>query len=198
MKIILLLRILILKKIEIKMKKLTHSEIQARRLSIETLHKAKKFPLYVLLDNIRSMYNVGSIFRTSDSIMINKLYLTGYTPTPEKKEVRKTALGSTESVAWEYHKDPIELIKKLKLEGIKIVALEITDQSIDYTQLTSNDFPMCLIIGNEITGIQNQILEHCDIAIELPMYGIKHSLNVAVAYGIAVYELRKKWEENKS
>lgn len=177
------------------MRKLTHSEIQSKRLSIETLNQAKKFPLYVLLDNIRSMYNVGSIFRTSDSIMIQKLFLIGYTPTPEKKEVKKTALGSTESVEWEYHKDPIELIKKLKSDGIKIVALEITDKSVPYTSITKQDFPMCLIVGNEITGIQNQILELCDLAIELPMYGIKHSLNVAVAYGVAVYELRRIWEE---
>jgi len=177
------------------MRKLTHNEIQSKRLSLDTINLAKKFPLFVLLDNIRSMYNVGSIFRTSDSIMIQKLYLTGYTPTPEKKEVKKTALGSTESVEWEYYKDPVELIKKLKSEGIKIVALEITNQSILYTEISKKDFPMCLVIGNEITGIQNNILELCDISIELPMYGIKHSLNVAVAYGIAVYELRRKWEE---
>lgn len=179
------------------MRKLTHPEIQARRLSLDNLHKAQKFPLYVLLDNIRSMYNVGSIFRTSDSIMIQKLFLTGYTPTPEKKEVRKTALGSTESVEWEYHKNPIDLIKKLKSSGIKIVALEITDESINYTEIPQDIFPICLVIGNEITGIQNEILELCDLAIELPMYGIKHSLNVAVAYGIAVYELRRKWELSK-
>lgn len=176
------------------MRKLTHSEIQSKRLSLASIENARKFPLYVLLDNIRSMYNVGSIFRTSDSIMIQKLYLTGYTPTPDKKEVRKTALGATESVEWEYHKDPIELIKKLKAEGIKIVSLEITDESINYTDIRPDLFPMCLVVGNEITGVQNQILELSDLAIELPMYGIKHSLNVAVAYGIAVYELRRKWE----
>jgi tRNA G18 (ribose-2'-O)-methylase SpoU len=179
---------------EIKMRKLTNPEIKAKRLSLESLHQAKKFPVYVLLDNIRSMYNVGSIFRTSDSIMIEKLFLTGYTPTPEKKEVRKTALGSTESVIWEYHKDQVSLLHQLKKEGIKIVALEITDSSIPYTDVSSDFFPMCLIVGNEITGVQNQLLELCDLAIELPMYGIKHSLNVAVAYGIAVYELRRKWE----
>lgn len=179
------------------MRKLTNQEIRQKRLNLDELHLAKKFPVFVLLDNIRSMYNVGSIFRTSDSIMIQKLYLTGYTPTPEKKEVKKTALGSTESVEWEYYKDPVELIKKLKSDGIKIVALEITDESIPYTEINHHDFPMCLIIGNEITGIQNNILELCDMAIELPMYGIKHSLNVAVAYGIAIYELRKKWESNR-
>lgn len=173
------------------MKKLTHALISEKRLSLENLHLAKKFPLYVLLDNIRSMYNVGSIFRTSDGIMIQKLILTGYTPTPEKKEVLKTALGSTQSVEWEYIKNPLEAIERLKNEKIKIVALELTDKSINYTKVSKDQFPMCLIIGNEITGIQNSILEQCDFSIDLPMFGIKHSLNVAVAYGIAVYELRR-------
>lgn len=177
------------------MRKLTHSEIQSKRLSLNELYKANKFPLYVILDNIRSMYNVGSIFRTSDSIMIQKLYLTGYTPTPEKKEVKKTALGATESVEWEYRKDPIGLIKELKANGITVCALEITDSSIPYTDVNKKHFPLCLVVGNEITGIQNEVLEHCDIAIELPMYGIKHSLNVAVAYGITVYELRKIFDK---
>ncbi len=176
------------------MKKLTHAEIQLKRLGLGELDKAMRFPLYVVLDNIRSMYNVGSIFRTSDSIMIQKLFLTGYTPTPEKKEVKKTALGATESVYWEYRKDPISLIKELKLQGIKICALEITDSSIPYTNIKKSDFPLCLVVGNEITGIQNEVLKECDFAIELPMYGIKHSLNVAVAYGIAVYEIRKIYE----
>lgn len=179
------------------MKKLSHFEIQSRRLSLENLWQAKKFPVVVLLDNIRSMYNVGSIFRTSDAIMIQKLYLTGYTPTPEKKEVKKTALGSTESVEWEYYENPIELIKKLKSEGFKIVALEITDSSIPYTKVKKEDFPLCLIIGNEITGVQASLLDLCDFAIEIPMYGIKHSLNVAVAYGITIYELRKIYSEEK-
>ncbi len=107
------------------MRKLTHNEIQSKRLSLDTINLAKKFPLFVLLDNIRSMYNVGSIFRTSDSIMIQKLYLTGYTPTPEKKEVRKTALGSTESVEWEYYKDPVELIKKLSPKELKSWRLKL-------------------------------------------------------------------------
>ena len=172
-------------------KKLTHSQISEKRLSTETLHLSDKFPLYVLLDNIRSMYNVGSIFRTSDGIMIKKLILTGYTPTPEKKEVLKTALGSTESVEWEYVKDPMHAIIRLKDEKIKIAALELTNKSIHYTEVTKDDFPLCLVVGNEITGIQNSILEQCDFSVELPMFGIKHSLNVAVAYGIAVYELRK-------
>ncbi len=179
------------------MKKLSHFEIQSKRLSLETLSKAEKFPVVVVLDNIRSMYNVGSIFRTSDAIMIQKLYLTGYTPTPEKKEVKKTALGSTESVEWEYCKNAIELIEKLKSDGFKIVALEITDSSINYTKVRKEDFPLCLIIGNEITGVQASLLDLCDFAIELPMYGIKHSLNVAVAYGIAIYELRKIYSEEK-
>jgi len=172
-------------------KKLTHSQIAEKRLSLNRLHQAEKFPLYVLLDNIRSMYNVGSIFRTSDGIMIKKLILTGYTPTPAKKEVLKTALGSTDSVKWEYEKDPLIAIKKLKEKRVNIAALELTNKSISYTEVTKVDFPLCLVVGNEITGIQNAVLEQCDFSIELPMFGIKHSLNVAVAYGIAVYELRR-------
>ncbi len=172
-------------------KKLTHSQISEKRLSLDNLTEAIKFPLYVLLDNIRSMYNVGSIFRTSDGVMIQKLILTGYTPTPEKKEVLKTALGSAESVEWEYEKDPLTAIEKLKKKNINVGALELTNTSINYTKVTKNNFPLCLVVGNEITGIQSAILEKCDFSIELPMFGIKHSLNVAVAYGIAVYELRK-------
>ncbi|MCX8010436.1 MAG: RNA methyltransferase [Ignavibacteria bacterium] len=175
------------------MKKLIHSQIALNRLSLDTLNLAQKFPLYILLDNIRSSYNVGSIFRTSDAIMIEKLFLTGYTPAPPKKEILKTALGATESVNWEYHKDAIALIKSLKAQGIKISALEITDESIEYSKVSREHFPLCLVVGNEITGIQNSILEECDFALEIPMFGIKHSLNVAVAYGIAVYELRKKY-----
>jgi tRNA G18 (ribose-2'-O)-methylase SpoU len=173
------------------MKKLTHEEISRNRSTLETLHQVKKIPVYVLLDNIRSNYNVGSIFRTSDGAMIEKLYLCGYTPHPPKKEILKTALGSTESVNWEYVKDPKEVIIKLKKEGIKIFALELTSKSTPYYYVESSVFPLCLIIGNEITGVSQNLLDRCDFSIEIPQYGIKQSLNVAVAYGVAIFELRK-------
>jgi 23S rRNA (guanosine2251-2'-O)-methyltransferase len=180
------------------MKKLTHDEISKNRSTLETLHKVKKLPVYVVLNSIRSNYNVGSIFRTSDGAMIEKLYLCGYTPYPPregttlgKKEILKTALGSTESVKWEYVKDPKGIILKLKEKGIKVCALELTSASKPYYKIDSNDFPICLLVGNEITGVSQELLDICDYSIEIPQYGIKQSLNVAVAYGIAVFELRK-------
>lgn len=181
------------------MKKLTHDEISKNRSTLDTLHKVKKLPVFVVLNSIRSNYNVGSIFRTSDGAMIEKLYLCGYTPHPTdsqqngngKKEILKTALGSTESVKWEYVKDPKEVILKLKSEGIKICALEMTDKSIPYYKVKKTDFPLCVIIGNEITGVSQDLIDLCDFSIEIPQYGIKQSLNVAVAYGVMIFELRK-------
>lgn len=173
------------------MKKLTHEEISKNRSTLDSLHLVKKLPLYVMLDSIRSSYNVGSIFRTSDGAMIEKLYLCGYTPHPPKKEVLKTALGSQDSVSWEYVKDAKEVITTLKQKGIKICALELTEQSKKYYELTKNNFPLCLIVGNEITGVSQDLLDLCDCSIEIPQYGIKQSLNVAVAYGIAVFDLRR-------
>lgn len=173
------------------MRKLTHDEISLKRSTLDTLDKVKKLPVYVVLNSIRSNYNVGSIFRTSDGVMIEKLYLCGYTPCPPKKEVLKTALGSTESVKWEYVKDARMVINELKYKGIKIVALELTEKSFLYYQITKNDFPLCLVVGNEISGVAQELLDLCDQSIEIPQYGIKQSLNVAVAYGIAVFELRK-------
>jgi len=176
------------------MKKLTHDEISRNRSTLENLSSVKKLPVYVLLNSIRSNYNVGSIFRTSDGAMIEKLYLCGYTPHPPKKEILKTSLGATESVAWEYVKDPLEVIAKLKAEGVKIAALELTEGSTPYYEIAASDFPMCLIIGNEITGVNQELLDLCDISLEIPQFGIKQSLNVAVAYGIAIFALRKVFD----
>jgi len=178
------------------MKKLSHEEISRNRSTLETIYETKKIPIYVILNSIRSSYNVGSIFRTSDGAMIEKLYLCGYTPYPPKKEVLKTALGSQESVAWEYVKDAREVILDLKKKGIKICALELTESSIPNHTLTKEIFPIALLIGNEITGVSQELLDLCDLAIEIPQYGIKQSLNVAVAYGIAVFDLRRIYDRN--
>lgn len=187
------------------MRKLSHDEIAKNRSTLETIHKVEKLPVYVILDSIRSNYNVGSIFRTSDGVMIEKLYLCGYTPFPPsskmeggKKEILKTALGSTESIKWEYVKNAKDIIKKLKDKGINIFALELTDSSIPYYNLNSLRFPIGLIIGNEITGVSQELIDMCDGALEIPQYGIKQSLNVAVAYGITIFELRKKYEKSKN
>ena len=173
------------------MRKLTHDEITEKRATLETLDKVKRMPVYVILNSIRSAYNVGSIFRTSDGAMITKLFLCGYTPTPENKEVLKTALGSTESVKWEFVRDAESVIKALKQSGVKIAALEQTDESRPYFSVTPNDFPLALVVGNEITGVDQNLIYLCDFSIDIPQYGIKQSLNVAVAYGIAIFEMRK-------
>jgi 23S rRNA (guanosine2251-2'-O)-methyltransferase len=175
------------------MRKLTHAEISTKRVPEEKVENASRAPLIVLVDNVRSLYNVGSLFRTSDGAMIEKLILAGYTPHPPRKEIEKTALGSTKSVPWEYTKYPIEFIRSLKERGYRICCLELTDKSIQYNDIKTADFPLCLVIGNEISGVSKEVIELCDLAIEIPMHGIKQSLNVAVAYGIAVFELARLW-----
>lgn len=176
------------------MKKLTHAEISVNRAKPETLHTVKRAPVYALIDSVRSSYNVGSIFRTSDGAMIEKLFLCGYTPHPPNKEILKTALGSTESVPWEYVKNPIEAVKELKSNGVKIAALEQTDSGRKYYEVKPQEYPVCLVVGNEITGVSHDLIKECDFALEIPQYGIKQSLNVAVAYGIAIFELRRIYD----
>ncbi len=171
------------------MRKLTHDEIAVRRTQRTNLQATPRLPIYVLVDSVRSLYNVGSIFRTSDGAWIQKLFLCGFTPHPPRKEIEKTALGATESVPWEYRKDPLEVVLELKQRGVTICILEQTTRSIPYTAVSPSQFPVCLIIGNEITGVSHRLVEAADISIEIPMVGTKQSLNVAVAYGIAVFEL---------
>lgn len=171
------------------MRKLTHDEIARRRFSIEALKKEERFPISVLLDNIRSLYNVGSIFRTADGARITKLYLCGYTPYPPRKEIEKTALGATSSVPWEYGKDPVKILRSLKDEGVEICVLEQTDRSVPYFSHPHTTHPLCLVVGNEITGVSKEIIALADSAIEIPMYGMKQSLNAAVALGIALFAL---------
>jgi len=180
------------------LKKLTHDEIAKNRSTLDSIYRVKKLPVYVVLNSIRSSYNVGSIFRTSDGAMIKKLYLCGYTPYPPhsdlpagKKEVLKTSLGATESVDWEYIKDPKEIIISMKEKGIKVCALELTEKSFPYYDLKKVIFPICLLIGNEISGVSQDLLDLCDFSIEIPQFGIKQSLNVAVAYGITIFKLRE-------
>ncbi|NLH60814.1 MAG: RNA methyltransferase [Ignavibacteriales bacterium] len=175
-------------------RKLKHEEIE--RFSLDEIRGIKKMPLYVLLSDIRSSYNVGSIFRTSDAAGISKLFLCGYTPSGDKKEVKKTALGSVESVEWESVGDSVELVTRLKKEGYTICALEIAEGSITYNQLQKINFPVCLIIGNEIFGVKEELMNLCDFAIEIPQHGIKQSINVAVAYGIAAFSFREFWEKS--
>jgi tRNA G18 (ribose-2'-O)-methylase SpoU len=171
------------------MRKLLHSEISSQRLSVEEAIAVERSPIYGFLENVRSLYNVGSIFRTSDAVLLSKLYLTGFTPYPPRSEISKTALGAVESVPWSYHKRPLDAVEEIKSIGIKFAVLEQTDQSIPLWKFPPAFFPVCIAVGNEIGGITKDVVDVADIAVEIPMKGVKHSLNVAVAYGIAVSRL---------
>ncbi|MEJ5245036.1 MAG: RNA methyltransferase [Bacteroidota bacterium] len=177
------------------MKKLLHNEILQERITLETAKSIKRHPISVMLYDIRSLYNVGSIFRTCDAALVEKIYITGFTPSPPRPEIDKTALGATESVPWEYIKNSLKAIEKIKNDGYKVIALELTDKKRLYSSLNSNDYPCCIVLGNEITGIDDEILALCDDAIEIPMFGVKHSLNVSVAAGIAIFEAVKIYRE---
>jgi 23S rRNA (guanosine2251-2'-O)-methyltransferase len=179
------------------MRKLAHSEIAARRSSLDSIQPDQRLPVTVIVDNVRSLYNVGSIFRTSDGVLLQKLILTGFTPRPPRKEIEKTALGATQSVPWEYLKEPLEALRRFKRAGLKACCLELTDSTIPYYNLKPADFPLCLVVGNEITGVSKEMIAECDVALEIPQYGIKQSLNVAVAYGVAIFELNRIWRTNR-
>jgi tRNA G18 (ribose-2'-O)-methylase SpoU len=174
------------------MRKLIHEEILSRRLTGDQALAAERHPVVGVLEDIRSLYNVGSCFRTADAMLLRKLVLTGYTPTPPRKEISKTALGATETVPWEFFRDPAEAASSLKREGYSLYALEITDTSAPLDEIDDLAFPIAFVAGNEIAGVGPEMLKHCDGAIEIPMFGVKHSLNVAVAFGIAAWELVRR------
>lgn len=154
---------------------------------------AKK-EIHILLHNIRSVYNVGSMFRTADAAGVTKIYLSGYTPTPidrfgrEVKELSKVALGGEHSVLWEYHKDPKKIILQLKRQGIQIIGIEQDKKSVDYKKVKIK-YPVLFIVGNEVAGISKSFLKMCDIIAEIPMKGKKESLNVGVSFGIALFRM---------
>jgi len=175
------------------MRKLTHEEIAGKRLSLSDLPIVNRLPIVGLLDNIRSLYNVGSIFRTSDGARVRQLILCGYTPKPPRKEIEKTSLGATASVPWTYCADPLDAVLAAKDAGTTVCVLEHTTASIPYYDIRKEDFPICLVVGNEITGVSPGVIQAADRAIEIPMYGMKQSLNAAVAYGIALFELVRVW-----
>ena len=169
-----------------------------KRRKLDEIQPADRLPVVVVVDNVRSLYNVGSIFRTSDGVLLEKLILTGFTPIPPRKEIEKTALGATQSVPWEYVNDPVEAVKQLKISGYRAFCLELTDEVLPYYDIPPAQYPLCLVIGNEITGVSKDVLAECESAIEIPQFGIKQSLNVAVAYGVAIFELSRIWRASRS
>jgi tRNA G18 (ribose-2'-O)-methylase SpoU len=173
------------------MRKLENNELN--RKSVEDFKTAKKIPIIIVLDDIRSLHNIGSVFRTSDAFLVEKIYLCGITATPPNKEIHKTALGATETVIWKHHENVLEVINNLKKENISVFAIEQVENSIFL-----NDFQVeknkkyALVFGNEVFGVNQKAVEICDGTIEIPQLGTKHSLNIAVSAGIVVWDLFSK------
>ncbi len=173
------------------MRKLENNELD--RKTVHGFKEAQKTPLIIVLDDIRSLHNIGSVFRTSDAFLIKKIYLCGITAVPPNKEIHKTALGATDTVAWEYQQDVLSVIEKLKKENVSVFAIEQVENSIFLQDFkTENGKKYALVFGNEVFGVSQKAIEICDGAIEIPQLGTKHSLNISVSAGIVVWDLFKK------
>lgn len=173
------------------MKKLSMDELN--RLMPEEFKNTPKTPLTIVLDNIRSLSNVGSIFRTADAFLVKEIILCGITATPPHKEIQKTALGATETVAWRYFTNPVEAVNELKSKGVAVFAVEQTDQKIWAQDFNPNEFTeVALVLGNEVKGVSDDVMEIVDGSIEIPQFGTKHSLNISIAAGIMIWEVYRK------
>ncbi|MCE2778229.1 MAG: RNA methyltransferase [Algoriphagus sp.] len=167
-----------------------------RKISVQEFKETKKSPLILVLDNIRSLNNVGSAFRTGDAFRVEKIYLCGITGTPPHRDIQKTALGSTESVDWEYCSSTLDVLTRLKAEGVRCCALEQVENSTPLQQFQpQKGNTYALIFGNEVFGVEDEVLGACDEVLEIPQLGTKHSLNISVTLGIAVWDLMVKLEE---
>jgi 23S rRNA (guanosine2251-2'-O)-methyltransferase len=170
------------------MRKLTHEEIVARQVKYS---RQPRIPLTIVLDNIRSLHNVGSVFRTADGIGVEKLWLCGITGYPPKGDISKTALGAEESVPWEFETNVLKPVELMKAADYEIVILEQVEGAISYEKYSPTR-PVCLVIGNEVEGVSDEVIARCDQTIEIPMLGVKNSLNVAVACGVVGFYLRTR------
>jgi len=162
---------------------------QLGRMSVEEFKQADKNPVIVVLDNIRSMHNVGSVFRTADAFLLEGICLCGYTPQPPHRDIHKTALGATESVDWFYTETTMEAVQQLKQNGYKVFAIEQAEGSISLEKFQQANEKIAVVFGNEVEGVDSEVLQHCDGCIEIPQLGMKHSLNISVAAGIVLWEL---------
>ncbi len=167
--------------------KLRHHEIP--RPTPEALAALPRHPVAAVLADVRSIHNVGAMFRTADALRLGHLYLCGYTGTPDNRAIHKTALGAQDTVPWTHHADPLAAIAALRAEGYTIGALEITDAPTPLDALTLGHFPLACIVGNEVTGVDDTLMAQADLALELPQFGAKQSLNVSVAFGVMFYDL---------
>jgi len=172
-------------------RKLENSELD--RLNVSSFKEAKKSPIIIVLDNVRSLNNIGSVFRTADAFLVQKIYLCGITATPPHKDIRKTALGATESVDWEYRKNTLELVDELKQSGVKIVSVEQAENAVmlnDYQVIAEET--VVLIFGNEVKGVSQEVVTASDVILEIPQFGTKHSLNISVSTGVVVWDIWSK------
>jgi len=176
------------------MKKLKNKDLQ--RINIEEFKTAKKTPITIILDNVRSALNVGSIFRTSDAFLIESIILCGITATPPNKEIRKAALGSTDSVNWEYAKETTEAVKQLIKEGYYVVGVEQAAESTPLNKFKLPKNPIAIILGNEVNGIAQEVVDICNEVIEIQQFGTKHSLNVSVTAGIVIWKIWEKMNDS--
>lgn len=173
------------------MRKLLNEELD--RLSVEAFKQVEKIPFVVVLDNVRSQHNIGSVFRTADAFRLDGIYLCGITSTPPSREIHKTALGATESVRWEYREETVDAVKELKREGYTILSVEQAEgaELLDRLQISKNQ-KYALVFGHEVRGVDQRVVDLSDRCIEIPQFGTKHSLNISVAAGIVIWEMFRR------
>lgn len=173
------------------MRKLQNKELN--RKSVDEFKKSSKTPVIIVLDNVRSLNNVGSVFRTADAFLVEAIYLCGITGTPPNKDIQKTALGSTESVAWKYYKNTLDAIHELKQCGYRVYSIEQTESAIMLNNFIPDKYEkMAVIFGNEVKGVQQGVIDASNDVIEIPQVGTKHSLNIAVSVGIVIWDIFQK------
>ena len=170
------------------MRKLSMEELG--RKSVDEFKRSEKFPIIIVLENIRSAYNVGSVFRTADAFLVEAIYIVGYSAKPPHKEIKKTALGAEETISWKHFKTAAEVIEQLKNDGYKVFAIEQTEgsQSLQLMNIESSE-KIAVVFGNEVTGVEQSTIHLCDGCIEIPQMGMKHSLNIATAAGVVLWEM---------
>ena len=172
------------------MQKLTNEEL--KRLSVEEFKESEKLPVYIILDNVRSGLNVGSVFRSADAFRVAGIYCCGITPVPPHREVLKSALGATDSVQWEYFQDTLSVISKLRSGGCIIASVEQTSNAVMLHQIPKSAQPLAIIFGHEMDGVSQEAINQSDYSIEIPQTGTKHSLNISVCAGIVLWELARQ------
>ena len=176
-------------------RKLKNAELD--RKSVEEFKEAEKTPIIVILDNIRSLNNIGSVFRTADAFLIQKIYLCGITAKPPHKDIQKTALGATDTVEWEYVEDSLKLVEKLRSDGIKVYSIEQAEGAVMLNDFQPQSGKTCAVVfGNEVKGVQQKVVSASDAVIEIPQLGSKHSLNISVSTGVVLWDLFSKLKIN--